>query len=75
MKVSSQSDDACNKMEKSKWIKFWFVSSEFKWLWLVAGNRYLQCDELGEVSVLDEVGRLNVTGWCWGDCIKCLKRE
>ena len=39
---------------------FWFVSSEFKWLWLVAGNRYLQCDRLGKVGVLDEVGGLIV---------------
>ena len=30
----------------------WLVSSEFKWLWLVAGNRYLQCDGLGEVGGL-----------------------
>ena len=47
-------------MEKSNWIKCWFVSSEFKWLCLVAGNRYLQCDGLGEVGILDEVGGLTV---------------
>ena len=32
----------------------WFVLSEFKWLWLVAGNKYIQCDGLGEADVLDE---------------------
>ena len=56
---SSQSDGV-TKWKKSKWIKFWFVSSECKWLWLVAGNRYLQCDGLGEVGILDEVGELTV---------------
>ena len=39
----------------------WFVSSEFKWLWLVPGNKYLQCDGVGEV-VLDEDGILTVGG-------------
>ena len=56
-------------MKKSKWIEFWIVSSEFKWLWLVAENKYLQCDEL-EISVLDEVGGLPVClrGSSWGNC-------
>ena len=35
---------------------FSFVSSKFVWLCLVAGSRYLQCDGLGDVGVLDEVG-------------------
>ena len=48
--------------KKKKRIKFWYASSEFKWLWLVADNKYLQCDCLGEVSVLDEVGGLTVEG-------------
>ena len=33
-----------------------------KCLWLVAGNRCLQCDGLGEVGMLDEVGGLTVEG-------------
>ena len=37
-------------------VKIWFVWSQFKWLWLVAGNRYLQCDGLGKVFVLNKVG-------------------
>ena len=49
-------------MNKMKKIAFWFVSS--KWLWLVAGERYFQCDCLGEASLLDEVGELTV--W-WGE--------
>ena len=32
------------KQTKSKWIKFWFASLDFKWLWLVAGSRYFQWD-------------------------------
>ena len=36
--------------KRSKWIKFWFVSLEFKWSWLVVGSRYLICDSLGEVG-------------------------
>ena len=36
---------------------FWFVSSEFKQLWLVTGDRYIQLSNgLGEFAVLDEVG-------------------
>ena len=56
-------------MKKSKWIEFWIVSSGFKWLWLVAENKYLHCDEL-EISVLDEVGGLTVClrGLGWGNC-------
>ena len=46
---------------KSQWIKFWFVSSEIKWLWLVTGNKYLPlCYSLEEVGVLDQVGGLTV---------------
>ena len=59
MKVGSQSYGI------TKWkkvIMLWFVSSEFKWLWLVAGNRYLQCDGLQGVGVLDEVGELTIRG-------------
>lgn len=56
---SSQSDVVS---KNSKWIKFWYVLSEFKCLWLVAGNRCLQCDGLGEVGMLNEVGGLTVEG-------------
>ena len=41
-------------------IFVWFLSSDFKCLWLVAGNRYLQCDGVGEFGVLDEDGGLTV---------------
>ena len=41
-------------------ICFQFVSSEFRWLWLVAGNRYLQHDRVMEVYVLDDDGGLMV---------------
>ena len=34
-----------------------------KWLWLVAGNRYLQCNGIKKVVVFDEVGGLTI---CWG---------
>ena len=47
---SSQSDGVTR--QKSKWIKFWVVPSELKWLWLLTGNRYLQGGSLGEVSGL-----------------------
>ena len=40
--------------------------SEFKWLWLFAGSRCLQCDGLREVGVLDEVCILNIAGWGGG---------
>ena len=53
-------------------IFVWFVSLEFKWLWLVAGNGYLQRDGVGEV--LDEDGGLNVKGLGVTNCIKCLQR-
>ena len=43
-------------------IFVWFVSSEFKWLWLVAGNEYLPRDGVGEVGVLEEDGGLNIEG-------------
>ena len=49
-----------------------FVSSEFKWLWLVTGNRYLQCDGVGEVDVLDEVaGCFDCQGYGGENCVKC----
>ena len=38
--------------------KFWLVSSEFKWLSLLLGNRYFQCDGLGLMYY--EVGELTV---------------
>ena len=41
--------------------------SELKWLWLVAGKRYLQCDVLGEVGVLDKNVGLTVGEWGWGE--------
>ena len=40
----------------------WFVSSEFTWLWLAAGNKYFQCDRVREVVVLYEDGGLTVEG-------------
>ena len=49
-----------NGTEKKKTDTFCFVLSGFKWLRLVAGNRYLQCDGLAEVGALDEVGRLTI---------------
>lgn len=37
----------------------WFVSLEFRWLWLVVtGKRYLQCDGVKEIGVLDDDDRL-----------------
>lgn len=33
---------------------FVFFSSEFKWIQLVAGNRFLHYDSIGEAGVLDE---------------------
>ena len=41
-------------------IFVWYVSSEFKWLQWVAGNRYIQYDQLGELGGWD--GRLIVGG-------------
>ena len=42
---------------------FWVFSSEFKQLWLVAGNRYIQLSNgLEKVAELDEVGGLTVEG-------------
>ena len=42
---------------------FWFASPEFKQLWLVAGNRYIQLSYgLEDVAELDEVGGLTVEG-------------
>ena len=42
-------------------IFVWFVPSEIKWL--VAGKRYLQCDGVEEVLVLDENCGLTVGEW------------
>ena len=50
-----------------------FVSSEFKWSWLVAGNRYLQCDGQGRLRY--EVGGLTIRGWGERNYIKYFKRE
>ena len=53
-----------------------FVSSEFRWLRLVARNRYPQCDGVIEVGKLDEGGWLTVgVGDGLGDCTNYLKRE
>lgn len=38
-------------------VRFFF-SSEFKWLQLVAGNRFLHYDSIGEAGVLDEDDKL-----------------
>ena len=43
-------------------------------MWLAAGNRYLQCDGVREVGLLNKDGGLTVGGWVGGYCIKCLKR-
>ena len=51
----------------------WFVLPEFKWLWLVAGNRCFQCDGVREVGVLDEDGSLTIWSGV-GDYIKCRER-
>ena len=53
---------------------FLFVSSEFKWLWLIAGNRYRQCDCVMKVGVFDEYGGLSFGRRGWGNCIQCVKR-
>ena len=73
---SSQTDDVTKrkKKKKNKWIKFWFVSWEFKWLWLVARNIYLHFDGLREGEFFDEVGEMTVEGWAGGNCTKYLKR-
>ena len=54
-------------------ILHWFPSSEFKCFWLVAGNKYLQCDGVREVGVLGEDGGLTIRV-LWGACIQYLKR-
>ena len=42
---------------------FWFVSSEFKQLWLAAENKYIQLSNgLEEVAELDELGGLTIEG-------------
>ena len=48
-------------------ISVWFIPSEIKWL--VAGKRYLLCDGVGEVCVLDENDGLTVEEWGVGNCI------
>ena len=62
------------KQTKSKWIKFWFASLDFKWLWLVAGSRYFQWDGWEAVAVLDEAGVLTIKGWGGGTISNVLKR-
>ena len=42
-------------------------------MWLVAGNRCLQCDDVGKVNVLDEDDGMNFGGGMRG-CMKYLKR-
>ena len=42
--------------------KFWFDWLKCKWLWLIAGKRYLECDGVEDVGVLDEDGGLTVRG-------------
>ena len=60
-KIILSNKSQCNRKEKkSKSIKFHFVSSKFKWFWLVAGNRYFQCDGLEMAGVLDEVRGLTI---------------
>ena len=50
------------------------VDTTFKWLWLFAGDRYLQCHCLGEVGMLYGIGGFTtVEGWGGWNCIKCLK--
>ena len=56
---SSQSDGV-TKRKKATGLSVGLSHQNFKWLCLVAGNRYLQCDGLGEVGILDEVGGLTV---------------
>ena len=40
---------------------------------LVAGNRYLPCDGLGEFAMLN-FGGLTVRGWGWENCVKCFEK-
>ena len=47
-------------------LRFWFASSEFKCLYLVAGDIYLHCDSLGEVGELDDVVRVTGDGLVGG---------
>ena len=46
-----------------------------RWLWLVAGNRYLQYDAVREVGVLDEDGWLTVGGGVQGAVQNIFKRS
>ena len=59
--------------DKSSQSDNWFISSEFTWLWLVAGNWDFQCNSFGKVNVFDEFGGLTLRSWHGGNCIKCLK--
>ena len=47
-----------------------FVSSELKWLWLVAENRCFQCDGVWEVDILDEDGELTFRCGVGGELYK-----
>ena len=38
------------------------MQKECSIFWLVAGNRHLQYDGLGEVGVSDEIGRITIGG-------------
>ena len=51
----------------------WFVPSKFTWLWLVVGNRYLQCDGVWEVGVLNQESGLTAGRWCGGIILNVLK--
>ena len=55
-----------NLEKKINALGFWFASSEFKWLYLVAGDIYLHCDSLGEVGELDDVVRVTGDGLVGG---------
>ena len=52
----------------------WFVSSEFKWLWIVLEIGIFHFVGIVEVNLFDEDGGLTFVGWGGGNFIKCLKR-
>lgn len=63
---------------------FVFFSSEFKWIQLVAGNRFLHYDSIGEAGVLDEddelisgsgMGRLYKMSLKWFEWEKKVKKQ
>ena len=41
-------------------IIVYFASSEYRWFWLVAGNRYIQFDGVRKAYILDEDGGLTM---------------